>query len=382
MKNRYATIINFALITVIAMNLTIISPLLESIRSTYSLSISKSGLIFTINFVGFVVFVLIGGVLADRFGKKSVLVFSLFAFALLLFVFSVSPNFLVLCIIMFFIGGFGGVIESMTMAAVSDLNPQNPIFYVNLSQVFFGIGAIVGPILAGVAVSSGFGWQKCYVVLGIIALVLTAVFSTCRIPVVKSSSRFSLGSLKYCFKDPRFLLICLCMIFYTGAEVGGWGWLCTLLKQKLGFGVSKASIAVAVFWAAMTVGRLVCGHLTSCFKTRRIIIVLAFCSAFVTFLSCIVTSEVAFWFIIVFMGFFYSSQYPLITFYGNSHSKAPSGTSFAMLMGFGGVGAMIIPYFMGVIGSASTMNAAMLLPAVLLSFIGIIFTSFSKEYGA
>jgi fucose permease len=379
LKNRFATIVNFAILTVFAMNLTIISPLLESIRNTYSLSISESGLIFTISFVGFLVFVLLGGILADRYGKKIVLLFALSGFTILLFAFSVSPNFIVLCIIIFFIGGFGGVIESMTMAAISDLNPHNSIFYINLSQVFFGIGAIVGPILAGIVVSSGLSWQICYVVLGIFSLALTLVLSACKMPKVTSSNGFSLTQLKYCLKNTRFLLICLCLILYTGSEVGGWGWLCTLLKQKFAFGISQSSVAVAVFWVAMTVGRFVCGTFTSRFKTHNIIICLAFCSAVVTLLSSIVTNQFAIWFVIVFMGLTYSSQFPLIVSYGNSHSKTPSGTSFAILLGFGSVGSMSVPYFMGIIGSLSTMSMAMLLPAVLLFFVGIIFTMFRKE---
>jgi fucose permease len=379
LKNRFATIINFVILTVFAMYLTIISPLLESIRNTYSLSISESGLLFTISFVGFLVFVLIGGMLADRYGKKNVLLFAMSGFTILLFAFSVSPNFIVLCITIFFIGGFGGVIESMTMAAISDLNPQNSIFYVNLSQVFFGIGAVVGPILAGIAVTSGLSWQICYVVLGILSLVLTVVLSTCEIPKVTSNNGFSLIQLKSSLKDIRFLLICICMILYTGSEVGGWGWLCTLLKQKLNFSISKASVAVAVFWIAMTIGRLVCGVLTSHFKMRNIIISLAFCSAIVTLFSSIVTNQFAIWVIIACMGLTYSSQFPLIVSYGNSHSKTSSGTSFAILLGFGSVGSMSVPYFMGIIGSVSTMSISMLLPAVLLFFIGIIFAIFNRN---
>ncbi|MDR3644857.1 MAG: MFS transporter [Clostridia bacterium] len=379
MKNKFATWVNFVILIVIAMNLTIISPLLESIRHSFSLSISQSGLIFTFNFVGFVVFVLIGGMIADRFGKKPVLLSALSAFTLLLFVFPYSPNYPVLCLIMFLIGGFGGIVESMTMAAVSDLNPQNSGFYVNLSQVFFGVGAIVGPILAGLVVSSGLSWRVCYIGLGILSICLTAALVICKIPKAVSDRGFSPADLKYCLKDVRFLLVCVCMLLYTGSEVGGWGWLCTLLKQKYSFGASMSSIAVAVFWGGMTIGRLICGSLTLRFKTRDLIIFLSVGSAVVTALSCFISSNVAIWAIIACMGLTYSSQYPLLVSFGDSHSSVPSGTSFATMMGSGGVGSMIIPYLMGVIGSASTMSAAMLLPAVMLLLIGVIFIAYMKE---
>jgi FHS family glucose/mannose:H+ symporter-like MFS transporter len=378
-SNRISTIVCFLILIVFAMSLTIISPLLESIRKTYSLSISESGLIFTANFMGFVAFVLLGGMLADRHGKKTVLLCAMAGFTLLLFVFPFSPSFLVLCINMFFIGGFGGIIESMTMAMVSDLNIDNPVFYVNLSQVFFGIGAVVGPILAGFAVSSGLSWQRCYIPLSFLALALTVLLAACKVHKVVTKNGLSLSGVKYCFKDMKFLLVCLCMVLYTGSEVGGWGWLCTLLKQKFDFGVSEASISVAVFWIAMTAGRLFCGPLTSRFKLRNIIIFLSFCSAVVTALSILISSKDVIWFVIAAMGLTYSSQYPFLVSFGSSQTKTATGSTFAILMGFGGVGSMIVPYLMGLIGSMATLSMAMILPAALLCVIGIIFTTEERQ---
>lgn len=379
MKKTLSNIIILTIIFSFAISLTIISTLLESIRKTYSLGISESGFIFTANFTGFVGFVLIGGYFADRHGKKLILTISTFCFSFLLLLLTFSPNFTVLCILMFLIGGFGGIIESMTMAVISDMNPENSVFYVNLSQVCFGFGAIAGPILAGYAISSSYSWQTCYIALSAVVFILSILLCFCHIPKIIILDSFKPISLSGCFKNRRFMFVCLCMLLYTGSEVGGWGWLCTLLNQKLNFSTSKSSLAVAVFWIAMTAGRFLCGALTSNINLRTLIITLAFSASAITAISCLITNEAVIWVIIVLMGLAYSSQYPFLVSFGSQQTKESTSTSFPMLMGFGGIGCMIVPYLMGIIGSGTSMNLSMLLPAVLLFLIGIIFVTKEKE---
>lgn len=379
MKKTLSNIIILTIIFTFAINLTMISTLLEGMRKTYSLGISQSGFIFTVNFTGFVGFVLIGGYFADRHGKKLILIISTFCFSLLLLLVTFSPNFTVLCILMFLIGGFGGIIESMTMAVLSDMNTKNAVFYVNLSQVCFGVGAIAGPILAGYAISSGYGWQACYAALSVVVFIFSIFLCFCNIPKIIILDSFKPISLFGCFRNSRFMHVCLCMLLYTGSEVGGWGWLCTLLNQKLNFSTSKSSLAVAVFWIAMTAGRFLCGALASNINLRTLIITLAFSSSVLTAVSCLITNEAIIWVIIALIGLAYSSQYPFLISFGSRQTTESTSTSFPMLMGFGGIGCMIVPYLMGIIGSAASMNLSMLLPAVLLLLIGVIFVTKEKE---
>lgn len=362
---------------VFAMNLTVISPMLIEISRTFSLNTAQAGVIFTVEFAGFIIFVISGAVFSERWGKKSVLSVSLAGFTVCLFLFSFSPGFISSCIIMFFLGGFGGIIESLITAVISDLNEINTSFYVNLSQVFFGMGAVLGPIAAGLAVSNGASWRSYYQVLGTFSLVISLIFILRKLPIRHKTGNVALADFINLLKERKFLLICLCMFFYTGSEVGGWGWLCTLLKQSMGFSIIKSGIAVAIFWVAMTIGRFLCGPLTLRYSLRKIIMVLAFLSGAVTALSILELNELAVWIVIAAMGFTYSSQFPLIAAYGADYSKASSGNAFSLLIGSGGVGGMLIPYFMGVVGNNTSLRISMFIPTILLVFVGLIFLRFS-----
>jgi len=328
--------------------------------------------IFTVSFLGLVAFILAGGVLADRWGKRRVLAAALAGFTAALLAMPLAPSFAAVCAVTFFIGGCGGILESQIGALVVTLNLERPSYYLNLSQVFFGVGALVGPITAGMLLAAGFDWRLCYALLGVLALTLTVLFVAIRAPELASTDRISWVAFVALVRDRRFVLICLCLLLYTGSEVGSWGWMSTFLTRS-GFSIVESSVAVGVFWAAMTVGRLLCGQLTLRYELRTIVIGLAGLAAVATLASGLVVARTAVWVVIVALGLTYSSQWPLIAAYGSERYTASSGTVFALLVGSGGLGTTVVPYLMGLIGERATIRAAMISPAALFLAIVAIF---------
>lgn len=379
MIRKFATYTCWGILTVFAMVLTVISPLLGKISETYSMTMAQSGIIFTINFAGFVAFILIGGVLADRWGLKKILSLSLICFSVTLFLFPMASSFYTAAIIIFFMGGFGGIIESNISVLVTELNPDNPTFFLNLTHVFFGVGALISPVAAGVMISSGMHWQTCYYILGVLSTLFTVTFILLKFPPLRKTEGIDWNSFKNLVTDKKFLLLCLCMIFYTGSEVGGWGWMSTFLKSSMNFSTVKASIAVSVFWAAMTVGRFLCASLTLRFRLGRIIIALAASSSLITVLSGIVSNEFLLWAAIAGMGLTYSGQWALIVSYGSEQYKSGSGTVFALLVGSGGLGTTIIPFVMGVVGERINTRVSTIIPGICLLMIAFIFMGKEKR---
>ncbi len=373
MHTRLLTSVCYAVMAIFAVALTITSPLLPAIADSFALSMAESGVIFTVSFLGLVAFILAGGVLADRWGKRRVLAAALAGFTAALLAMPLAPSFAAVCAVTFFIGGFGGILESQIGALVVALNPERPSYYLNMAQVFFGVGALVGPIAAGLLLAAGFDWRLCYALLGVLALALTVLFVAIRAPELASTDRISWAAFVALVRDRRFLLICLCLLLYTGSEVGSWGWMSTFLTRSLGFSIVESSVAVGVFWAAMTIGRLLCGQLTLRYDLRTIVIGLAGLAALATLASGLVEARAAVWLVIAALGLTYSSQWPLIAAYGSERYTTSSGTVFALLVGSGGLGTTVVPYVMGLIGERATIRAAMISPAALFLAIVAIF---------
>lgn len=358
---------------------TMISPLIARMSEEYDyMSISQTGLLFTMNFIGFTVFILIAGVLAEKFGQKPVLSTSLFLYTIALTLIVFSKSFSQLAVIMFFVGGFGGIIESIVSAIISDINKERTSFYINLSQVFFGIGAIIGPIGFAYLAYVGINWRWAHGVAAAFTLIMAIIFTTLKFKTQPSDTKLNLSTLKTLSKDTNFLLVCLGLFIYTGTEIGGWGWMCEFFKNKLQYNLMMSSITVAVFWIFMTVGRLFCGHLLAKFSERKIIIFLSILSGFITLSAALTQNEMVLWVIIALMGLSYSSQWPLMSAYGSKHTFLPSSAAFSLLVAAGGLGGMVIPYVIGVFGDLVGFEYVMILPAVLIFIPALIFSRFKN----
>jgi MFS family permease len=111
-----------------AMVLTVISPLLLEISKTYSLNLAESGWVFTMSFLGFVLFVFFGGIIADVIGKKRLIAISLAGLSLSLLLVIFAETYISFCIMIFFIGGFGGTVEAVMTSAIPEVNEKKAGF--------------------------------------------------------------------------------------------------------------------------------------------------------------------------------------------------------------------------------------------------------------
>jgi fucose permease len=378
MNNKVTTYLCFGILFMFSIVLTMMSPLLPYISQSFELDITQSGAIFSANFIGFIIFTLAGGIIADRFNKKLVVFIALIGISISLAVLTLADGFYALCIATAFIGGFGGIIESLVSAWIGDLNRERQSFYINLSGVFFGLGALVGPLAVGMALSAGVHWSVCYYFTGGLALLLSAAAWFGKTDVAVASSGISAAGLTAILSNRSFLLACVCMLLYTGSEIGSWGWMCTFLKDNMEFSIVKSSVALGLFWAAMTVGRLIFGFMTLRFDTRDMIIALSGTSAVITLFSGLIQAEVAVWVVVVLMGLSYSAQWNLILAFGGESSRSSTGTAFAVLVASGGVGGMIVPYSMGLLAKGFGMRVAMSSPAILLLIVALVFVRLKR----
>lgn len=351
--------------------LSIIGPLLSDISNSYSLNLSQTGLLFSVNFTGFISFIFLGGILAERFGKKTILTITLLGLSLSLFMFGFSHNVIFAFIAIFFIGGFGSVIESIGSSLVADLNEIDTDYYINLSQVFLCIGATLGPLVALAVILTGNSWRLAYYFLSAIAFIMFIIMIKIKMPEKPIAKKIEINEFKIALADKKFVLILIGFILYTGTEVGVWGWMSTFMGEEMKLSHGISAILVSVFWISMTLGRIVCGKLIKFFKIKNIITILALLSGIVILLSGFVKGDIMPWIIVVATGFAFSSIYPFLLSIGSA--RRSSATAFAIMVGSGGIGTILIPFFMGVIGDYMGTNMAMMSPSILMFIIALLF---------
>ena len=372
MNNRRIVGVSFGAILFYAMELAVLGPLLPSISQTFRLNLSQTGIIFTVSFSGFVAFTLISGFLADKYGKRRMLAVVLLGAAVSLFFMGISATFIEALICVFFIGGCCGCLESLASAILADTNPSKESFYVNASQIFFGVGSVIAPMLAGFALSSGLLWKWCYIALSVLFLICFAALLTVKTGEDRLSESIRLEHVKMIISNRKIQILCVCMFCYSGSETCSWGWLTTFLQGEAGFSTILSSAAVSILWVFIVLGRVGCLGALQKFDEMKIVPPLALVTVIGILVSAVFKAPALIWIGIGVTGIGYSAQWPLILGYGLKDWPGYSGTAASIMIGSSALGMTVIPLLAGYLGDAFGMRAAMALPAVFLAVIAIL----------
>lgn len=356
-----------------AVLMTMIAPMLAVLSAEFNLTLAQMGLLLASEFLGYAVLIIVCGFLADRLGKRTVLTIVLMLLVISLAAFSASQSFGYALAVLFFAGGLCGPLESLAISVLIDINPDEGERYINLSTIPFGIGAAFGPVAAALFLQNAVSWRSVYVGLAVVCVLMLTISLLIKMPKPKEANAISLKATGTILKDWRFMLVCLCIFLYCGAESSGWGWMSEYTKEGLAFSALKSSIAVAVFWLSITAGRIISYAIFGRISARLLVGIIAGASAVVTFISAYVSSEAFAWIIIILMGLFYSSQWPLMVGQTVNRHSSYTGTSMALLVCSGGIGMAAVPAILGVVSEKFGLFVSQIMPSFLFIAIIIIF---------
>lgn len=76
-----------------AVGLTIISTLLVPISKEYNFSLDKSGILFTANFLGFIIFNVVFSIFSSKVDKRKALIVCMILFSLFTYLFTTASTF-------------------------------------------------------------------------------------------------------------------------------------------------------------------------------------------------------------------------------------------------------------------------------------------------
>lgn len=139
----------------------------------FGLQPAQVGAFFSSSAVGVLIFAAIGGMLADRYGRKPVLIVSTFTFGLFCLVTPFAPGFEALITIRFLTGAGLGAAFPVVIALTSDHSP--------ISQKKRWIGIVysaisLGGMLAAGVIATGLfpGWREVFYIGGILPMLIAA----------------------------------------------------------------------------------------------------------------------------------------------------------------------------------------------------------------
>lgn len=368
----------------------IISPTLPLIIKDFEITMGIAGSVFTFYSAGTFAGVLIGGYFADMLGKKPIIVtgcvLQIAGFVLT----AVSGNFILVLIMMLLTGVGRGFLNTSFNALISDLHFDRRGAALNTLHGIYGAGSLVGPLIAGYVISLNFDWQVVYIGAGILWAIFLAVTFPIKYPspgyvydktkevnAKTKTSSMNFKTLAKIFVNPVFLMLFMVSFIYNGSATGLIGWINTYL-DGIDFSVILGAGMVSVFYVGLTIGRFICRFLSEKIGYSKTIIL---CS-----LGCLIFYPFAIYthnpfligFGVFFSGMSFSGLHPTGLAYANTMFTGISGTVTGLLSTAMSLGAMSIPWIIGIVAERSGFTKGFSL-AYYLIFV-LVLVSFGLMY--
>jgi MFS transporter, FHS family, glucose/mannose:H+ symporter len=264
---RYEAAAGFGIFVLLGALQAMYGPSIPSLRADFHLSAPVAGLLLSAQFWGAVMGVVAYGAAARHVAatwRLGIAMVSIVAGCGLLGLAVNWPMALPAALAIGF--GSGALIVALNTAFATGFGGRSTAM-VNLLNAAYGAGAVLGPV--GVAVAPGNSFRAVFLAAGGVAVLL--ILPAVRIPQGTSSEagvswpqgRRAVTVLAV------FLLI---FLLYDGLESDIGGWAATQLKFN-GFSGAAAANITALFWGALTLGRIVLAPVTQRFASHRLLTV-------------------------------------------------------------------------------------------------------------
>ena len=348
-----------------------------SIYPELGVPVSYAGGISMTIAVGTIISSLLSDRLTRRLGAGAVTAISVAMTAAALFGFSLSRSFAALIIISIPYGLGAGSVDAA-------LNNYVALHYASRHMSWlhcmWGVGASVGPMLMGLALTGGGGWHAGYRYIAYIQIILTIIILM-SLPLWKGSGSAGTSrsekahSLRDIIKIPGACEVMLCFFCYCALEQTAGLWAGSFLVLARGVSAETAARLSGLFFIGITVGRAINGFLTIKFADRDLvrageaIIVLGAALLFIPWSTAALAG-----FILIGLGC--SPIYPSVIHSTPAHFGAElSQAIIGMQMASAYVGTCLMPPLFGLIAQYI---GAQLMPVYLLALLALMSVMFES----
>ncbi|GCE15915.1 hypothetical protein KTT_57740 [Tengunoibacter tsumagoiensis] len=260
---RYRVWVAFFALLLVGLNDGVIGILIPSFRSYYHVNDATIGLLFLCSTLGYLPTTLSSGWMMEKLGLRTYLITGILLYVVLFILLSLHPPFVMVMALLFLIGACAAIVDPGFNAYIATF-PDNTVVF-NFLHAFYGLGALIGPLLASSIIALSSGWNLVYAVEAAAAAVLLAGFllafrSWQETPhgtgdQVQGNIFLATLRLRLVTMAAFFLL------FYVGVEVSTGAWGFTFLTDlRLGVPLQMGWI-ISGYWTGLTLGRIILANM-------------------------------------------------------------------------------------------------------------------------
>lgn len=317
-------------------------PTLPSMLAELNISYGTGGNIFFGEYLGFLIATLITGILADRFGLKSVILLAGVLLGVGVGGYSFFTSTILLSGSLFVLGLGLGALELGPNAIIVALHHERKGLYLNLMSVLHGLGSLVAPLFAGWLLSISVSWRVIYRWDILLIALFVLIFIFLRFPKAEEKVQLDFRHIPQIAFKGQLPWFYVAITFYVAAEIGLASWLVTFLQQIRSAPVAFSNQSLSLFFAMMMLGRLIGGFFVHRIGYLRAILIMSIGALVCVIAGLFGPKELAF--LLPITGFFLSIIFPTITAAVSDTHTENANTILGVLFTFAGLGGLIGPW--------------------------------------
>lgn len=345
-------------------------------KTEFRLTGAEAGLLPFFGFVAFALFSVPAGVLADRRGKRFLLVLSLVVVLAGQLVASLPlSSYGRLLGAIFLIGVGMAALQVAGNPMMRDVSaPGRYARNLTFAQFLKSLGSISGPYLTTLVIALGLAWHRIFPVFA--AVTLVTLLLSLLLPATPTEADAgdsprpaSIGSSFALLREPSVALAVLGIFLYVGAEVGLNSWLATYLSRTFGMDLSSSAtrLGPGLFFIALSAGRLL-GSFVLNFLDARTFFRLSALVGLAGLGLLLVGSRSAALSGIVLSGLGFANVWPLV-FSLTIESRPDRSGALSGLMCMAIFGGATLPALMGVAADRAGVVSAFLVPLACFAYL-------------
>ena len=342
--NKRRAIAYYAMFIALGLAVAALGPTLPGLAKNTGSTLSAISILFTMQALGSLVGSLSSGHWYDRAPAHLFLAGAVIVLALMLTLIPLMTALVALALIVFVVGMAGSAIDvgGNTMLVWLFKDGVGP--YMNALHFFFGVGALLSPLVIARVIAWGGGITGAYWLLAL--LLLPAVLLLVRSPSPTIPFQKDGDSAT----KPRWLLVFLIaamFFFFVGAELSYGGWIYTYAFSLDLATATTAGYLTSLFWGSLTLGRLV--NIPVAARVRPRYMLMADIAGLVISLLLLLlwpASTAILWVATFGMGFSMASAFATLMGLGGHHIDVTGRITSLLLVG-GSLGSMTVPWLIG-----------------------------------
>jgi len=342
------------------------SVLLKEISNDFNISYTGSGLLFLVSIISVIFSNLFAGKLMARYGMRFIFTLGVLLMGVFIFLQSLVSIYLFFLIFAMFVSIFASGETMGGNALISKAFQGDGGKTLSRMHIFYGVGALLSPLLVNLLVSMGLNWREIFRILAILIILPLFNLSFYRVNEHATEYKINIRQLLAAGHQPIARWLAITVMFYVGFEVGISSWLVYSLKDGFAFSDSTAAIYLGIFFGTLALGRFA-GSFIKKGKMDQITIPIAIIQFFLLLAGVAFLPQTAI--LISLSGLTAAVFFPVLIYkVGEYCNEQYAGAITLYLIGTG-LGATLFPFLMGILNDIFSIQTGLFIPIVSSFFM-------------